>query len=880
MAGKLTAKKARQILHDKEVHGHPLTEKQRRFFGAISGGAKPYEYGGEIDTNFAQRAKNILANGGSLSKEELLAQLDNLRREQFSYEQRFARGGELSLKKEIENGVKVEMEHADSLQMISDKEEMPTAEEFARLIATDHIKDYKKDHKSGSYYKKLIESGLTDEAKKYALGGSIAPTEVTDDQLNAIRQYMAGGNLISGGTPMDSTNRYAMQDNQYKSGGTIHIKPENRGKFTATKERTGKTTEELTHSKNPLTRKRAIFAQNARKWKHEDGGELLTSGGASLGGQYNLPSVTPSMHAFGDNLGVPQFVFSPQYAFGGTVPMKPGRIYGAGVNSYAEGGDGLQFDPNDPRYKAYVEGTATPDTSIMSTENMLNPNTPGSWIYPDKSTWMSRLRNKYYDLNPAQRAFVDMTGAKATTDYLSGDGTSPFETMGGIIPSRMVGAGAKYAKNAMSYNAQRGKEMYGKLFGKSGNIARETSTARPANNEFLFQQNVTKPRNASQMSYIKPEAPNSYAGLEGTLGDIAGYQFPNIWGSNYIGAGLGAGVLGTIGYNAYRNKNLANGSLGANITNQSSSVDYGEENIAPTGQQNNNVKSLAVQPVQNGVPNTKQASIDKIVKPNSNTTGLVADTSGVKADQTQSTTRGNVPPMQMLNPIGKANEPIKLAAGPQGWDTSREPRTNWMQYAPAAFNLLAGIGARRGATMPTNITGQTISPQLIAAEQLSTAPIQRQSEQQYASAVNALSGMTGGSGAAMRAGLAGFSLPTDQLSEIYARNAALRGEATKFNALSAGDAAKFNAQQAAEAQRINLQNQMANIGMENAFRQRRLGSLAAATENLGQIAAKKIEDKRQDQLEKDRIAMLERVFKTKPSGEASNRRKGGYLRFK
>ena len=48
-----------------------------------------------------------------------------------------------------------------------------------------------------------------------------------------------------------------------KSG--IHIKPENRGKFNALKRRTGKTTEELTHSKNPLTRKRAIFAQNAAK---------------------------------------------------------------------------------------------------------------------------------------------------------------------------------------------------------------------------------------------------------------------------------------------------------------------------------------------------------------------------------------------------------------------------------------------------------------------------------------------------------------------------------------------------------------------------------------------------------------------------------------
>ena len=54
-----------------------------------------------------------------------------------------------------------------------------------------------------------------------------------------------------------------------KSGGSIHIKPENKGKFTETKKKTGKTTEELTHSKNPITRKRAIFAQNAKKWNHK-----------------------------------------------------------------------------------------------------------------------------------------------------------------------------------------------------------------------------------------------------------------------------------------------------------------------------------------------------------------------------------------------------------------------------------------------------------------------------------------------------------------------------------------------------------------------------------------------------------------------------------
>jgi len=78
-----------------------------------------------------------------------------------------------------------------------------------------------------------------------------------------------------------NTNPFSMYDRRYltedewkrlggyKNGKSpIHINPANRGKFNATKKRTGKTTEELAHSKNPLTRKRAIFALNARKWKH------------------------------------------------------------------------------------------------------------------------------------------------------------------------------------------------------------------------------------------------------------------------------------------------------------------------------------------------------------------------------------------------------------------------------------------------------------------------------------------------------------------------------------------------------------------------------------------------------------------------------------
>ena len=50
---------------------------------------------------------------------------------------------------------------------------------------------------------------------------------------------------------------------------TIKIKKKNRGKFNALKKRTGKTTAQLKHSKNPLTRKRATFAMNAKKWNHK-----------------------------------------------------------------------------------------------------------------------------------------------------------------------------------------------------------------------------------------------------------------------------------------------------------------------------------------------------------------------------------------------------------------------------------------------------------------------------------------------------------------------------------------------------------------------------------------------------------------------------------
>lgn len=69
--------------------------------------------------------------------------------------------------------------------------------------------------------------------------------------------------------------------NTFAKGGGIHIKKKNRGKFTDYCG--GKVTSECIargkRSSSPTIRKRATFAANARKWKHEDGGPLFTHGG-------------------------------------------------------------------------------------------------------------------------------------------------------------------------------------------------------------------------------------------------------------------------------------------------------------------------------------------------------------------------------------------------------------------------------------------------------------------------------------------------------------------------------------------------------------------------------------------------------------------------
>lgn len=104
-----------------------------------------------------------------------------------------------------------------------------------------------------------------------AIGYELAKENLGIKALNAANK----GKLTSLPNSFESSEL-----NTFAKGGKIHIKPENRGKFT--KYCGGKVTSECIakgkRSSNPAVRKRATFAANARKWKHAFGGDLLTHG--------------------------------------------------------------------------------------------------------------------------------------------------------------------------------------------------------------------------------------------------------------------------------------------------------------------------------------------------------------------------------------------------------------------------------------------------------------------------------------------------------------------------------------------------------------------------------------------------------------------------
>ena len=94
------------------------------------------------------------------------------------------------------------------------------------------------------------------------------------NDFNVLANYAAYGGPLT----MRYTGTMSPFGNTFADGGKIYIKPENRGKFTALKERTGKSATWFKEHGTPAQKKMATFALNSRKWEHAFGGNLITNG--------------------------------------------------------------------------------------------------------------------------------------------------------------------------------------------------------------------------------------------------------------------------------------------------------------------------------------------------------------------------------------------------------------------------------------------------------------------------------------------------------------------------------------------------------------------------------------------------------------------------
>ena len=152
------------------------------------------------------------------------------------------------------------------------------------------------DKNTGNYLLRELDSNSANSA--------LLQDAVHNKTLNTIYGYDSGSNFVEGmyefavprNTQMklvdpitydnnghiiklSKRDNFKNPDFRYKQGGIlkrvesgksgIHIKPENRGKFTALKKRTGKSSTWYKEHGTPAQKKMAVFALNARKWKHK-----------------------------------------------------------------------------------------------------------------------------------------------------------------------------------------------------------------------------------------------------------------------------------------------------------------------------------------------------------------------------------------------------------------------------------------------------------------------------------------------------------------------------------------------------------------------------------------------------------------------------------
>lgn len=157
--------------------------------------------------------------------------------------------------------------------------------------------------------------------------------------------------------------------NEYRHGGGIHIKPENRGKFTRLKERTGHSASWFKEHGTPAQKKMAVFELNARKWKHGLGGNLF--GGTS--------QPTQKMQIGLDVQGWPDYTTEQIVAYGNENERRRKAIQDAYLNFVIESNDATAVANGRPQNQHLVDKTVR-GAKVNATWEKEHPNLT-AWSY-------------------------------------------------------------------------------------------------------------------------------------------------------------------------------------------------------------------------------------------------------------------------------------------------------------------------------------------------------------------------------------------------------------------------------------------------------------------------------------------------------------------
>lgn len=282
------------------------------------------------------------------------------------------------------------------------------------------------------------------------------------------------GNLI----PLLERANFEKNDSRFSSGGSIHIKPENRGKFTALKERTGHSATWFKEHGTPAQKKMATFALNARKWNHADGGYLRNLSRPLK--KFDDPVVEGQFRKWYDEIAKARG-WNPDP---NTQDYDIRRYWIENKDMYSDVDNwSLPVDSHFPdKYKL-------PGHPAMSVESMYQPVNERGYV------WNRASAPEGYEEYRRPETDAEWSNRRATAKFMAGGGKKNSPDYTGIINSRVKSAYSALRRNG--YGVEDAWRLAGLMTAHS---ISETGWINPSSNNFGGH------KSGSVLRYSSPEA--------------------------------------------------------------------------------------------------------------------------------------------------------------------------------------------------------------------------------------------------------------------------------------------------------------------------------------------------------------------------------------